>query len=334
VARRLSVTISPDGELDRERLFAYVRAADEAGVEAVFIPETWGRDAFSLLVQLADRTDRIRLATGIVNVFSRSPAALAQQFATLDELSGGRAIAGLGTSGPWVIEHFHGVPFGRSATRLREVVQLLRMLFAREPLEYDGRIFRLERGFTLRFALLRSDIPIYLASFRPAGVRLAAEVADGWLPMMIPIERLASEIGRVREMAAGAGRDGQLVVRAPGVVTVTPDPDRARREHKRTLAFYLSRMGDFYHTHLSEMGRTEEVSSIREAWAAGGSAAGAEAVSDDLSRALAAVGSVERCIERLEEQAAAGVDLHQVTVAGIEAPELGRTFQRLVGTKP
>ena len=169
MARRLAVTIGIDGEIDRQRLFDYVRAADEAGVETVFVPETWGRDAFSILVQLADRTSRIRLGTGIVNVYSRSPAALAQHFATLDELSGGRIIAGLGTSGPRVIEHFHGVPFGRSATRLREVVQILRMLFAGEPLRFVGQTFRLERGFTFRFKPLRDRIPIYLASFRPAG---------------------------------------------------------------------------------------------------------------------------------------------------------------------
>lgn len=329
--RRLSITVNPDAELGREQVFAYVRAADEAGVWAVFVSETWGRDAFSLLVQLAERTRQIRLATGIVNVFSRSPGALAQQFATLDELSGGRVIAGLGTSGPQVIEHFHGVPFGRSATRLREVTKLLRMLFRQEPLRYRGELFHLERGFTLRFAPPRKDIPIYLATFRPAGVRLTAELADGWMPLMIPIERLAEEIGRVRELVGAGGREpSALDVRSPGQVTVTADVERARQEHKRTLAFYLARMGHFYHTHLSEMGRADEVARIRAAWDAGGSATGAAAVPHDLSEALAAVGPVERGLERLDEQAAAGVDLHQVSVAGCEGPELRRVFERLV----
>jgi alkanesulfonate monooxygenase SsuD/methylene tetrahydromethanopterin reductase-like flavin-dependent oxidoreductase (luciferase family) len=330
--RRLSITVNPDGELDRARVFDYVRAADEVGVWAVFVPETWGRDAFSILVQLAERTRQIRLATGIVNVFSRSPGALAQQFATLDELSGGRVIAGLGTSGPQVIEHFHGVPFGRSATRLREVTRLLRMLLRQEPLRYEGQLFCLERGFTLRFRLLREDVPIYLATFRPAGVRLTAELADGWMPLMIPIERLDKEVGGVRELVRAGGREpSALDVRSPGQVTVTADVDRSRHEHKRTLAFYLARMGHFYHTHLAEMGRADEVARIRAAWDAGGSAAGAAAVSDDLSEALARVGSVERCVERLDEQAAAGVDVHQVSVAGYEGPELGRVFERLVG---
>ncbi|HYU19560.1 MAG TPA: LLM class flavin-dependent oxidoreductase [Chloroflexota bacterium] len=334
MARRLSVAIRVDGELDRERQFAFVRAADEAGVETVFVPETWGRDAFSLLVQLAERTTRIQVGTGIVNVFSRSPAALAQQFATLDELSGGRAIAGLGTSGPRVIEHFHGLPYERPLTRVREVIAIMRMLFAEQPLAFDGRLFRLERGFTFRFKPLRARVPIYLASFRPPGLQLAAEAADGLMPLMIPVERLAEEVGRFRERVAAAGRDpSEVVYKAPGQVVVTSDDgDAARHEHKRTLAFYMARMGDFYHTQLSEMGWAAEVAAVREAWAAGGSGAGAGVVPDRLSESLAAIGPVERCIERLDEQAAAGVDLHGVSVSGIESPaELRRTFERLVG---
>ena len=331
MARRLSIRVGVDGELDRERLFGYVRAADEAGVEAVFVPETWGREAFSTLVQLAERTERIRLATGIVNVFSRSPAALAQHFATLDELSGGRAIVGLGTSGPQVIEHFHGVPFGRSATRLREVVRIVRMLLAGEPLRFEGALFRLERGFTLRFAPLRDHVPIYLATFRPAGVRLTAELADGWMPMMVPIDRLAGEVERFRALVAAAGRDpGAVVVRSPGEVTVARDADRERRRQARTLAYYVARMGHFYHTHLTEMGRAEEVARIRRAWAEGGSEAGAAAVSRDLLDALALVGSTDECRRRLDEQAAAGVDLHQVGVVGVDEPaELRAVFEQL-----
>src|SRR3712207_3427895 len=149
MARRLAIRLELDGEVDRQRQFAYVRAADEAGVEAVFVPETWGRDVFSLLVQVAERTERIRLGPGIVNVFSRSPAALAQHRATLDEISGGRAIAGFGTSGPLVIEQFHGVPFRRPARHLRETVEIVRALVAGRPLHHDGGLFRLERGFTL-----------------------------------------------------------------------------------------------------------------------------------------------------------------------------------------
>jgi alkanesulfonate monooxygenase SsuD/methylene tetrahydromethanopterin reductase-like flavin-dependent oxidoreductase (luciferase family) len=202
MGRRLSITVDlAGGEADRKQTIAYVQAADEAGVETVFVTEAWGREPFGPLAILADRTSRITLGTSIVNVFSRTPAALAQHFTTLDEISGGRAIAGLGTSGKLVIEEFHGIPFERPATRLRETIEIMRLLFASEPLRYDGKIFQFSRGFTLRFTPLRPNIPIYLASFRPAGLKLVAELADGWLPMMIPIERLADEVGKVRALS-------------------------------------------------------------------------------------------------------------------------------------
>jgi alkanesulfonate monooxygenase SsuD/methylene tetrahydromethanopterin reductase-like flavin-dependent oxidoreductase (luciferase family) len=337
MGRRLSITVDlAGGADDRRRVFSYVQAADAAGVETVWVSEAWGREPFGPLAVLADRTARIKLGTSIVNVFSRTPAALAQHFTTLDELSGGRAIAGLGTSGKLVIEDFHGLPFERPATRLRETIQILRLLFAGQPLRFDGRVFHFQRGFTLRFTPVRSEIPIYLASFRPAGVRLTAELADGWLPMMIPIERLAEQVGRLREMAAAAGRDpASVVAKSPGSIVVTPDVAAARQAQKRNLAYYVARMGAYYHTQLTEMGRGEEVAAIRRAWDEGASAAGTAAVSDDLSAAFARIvppDQLDDAVARLEEQAAAGVDLHQVTISGVDDPaEQRRIFEHLIG---
>ncbi|HKC50062.1 MAG TPA: LLM class flavin-dependent oxidoreductase, partial [Myxococcota bacterium] len=111
MARRIGIGFDWQGNLDRERAFARAKLAEDAGIDSLWAAEAWGRDAFSLLTQVAERTTRIKLGTGIVNIYSRTPAALAQHFATLDELSGGRVIVGLGNSGPNVIEHFHGVPF-------------------------------------------------------------------------------------------------------------------------------------------------------------------------------------------------------------------------------
>jgi alkanesulfonate monooxygenase SsuD/methylene tetrahydromethanopterin reductase-like flavin-dependent oxidoreductase (luciferase family) len=298
-----------------------VQAADEAGVEAVFVTEAWGREAFGPLAILADRTSRITLGTGIVNVFSRTPAALAQHFATLDELADGRAIAGLGTSGALVIEQFHGLPFERPATRLRETIQILRLLIAGQPLRFDGQVFQFERGFTLRFTPVRPAIPIYLASFRPAGLRLVAELADGWLPMMIPLERLADQVARLRGMIEAAGRDrSSVVAKSPGSVIVTTDIAAALLAERRRLSYYVGRMGVYYAAHLTAMGRGEEVEAIRRAWDAGGSTAAAAAVSDDLVAAFVRIvtpDQLDDAAARLDEQAAAGVDLHQVALAGI-----------------
>jgi alkanesulfonate monooxygenase SsuD/methylene tetrahydromethanopterin reductase-like flavin-dependent oxidoreductase (luciferase family) len=336
--RRLSISVDLAGDDDdRQRVYAYVQAADEAGVETVFVSEAWGREPFGPLALLADRTSRITLGTSIVNVFSRTPAALAQHFTTLDELSGGRAIAGLGTSGKLVIEEFHGIPFERPATRLRETILILRMLFAGEPLRFDGQVFQFGRGFTLRFTPVRPNIPIYLASFRPAGMRLVAELADGWLPLMIPIERLAEQVGEMRSMVAKAGRDpSSVVAKSPGLVIVTPDVAAARLAQKRNLAYYVARMGVYYHTHLTAMGRGAEVDAIRRAWDEGSSSAGAAAVSDDLSEAFATIvtpDQLDDAVARLDQQVAAGVDVHQVVISGVgDAAEQRRILDHLVGT--
>src|SRR5215470_13946358 len=194
----------------------------------------------------------------------------------------------------------------------------MRMLFASEPLRYDGQIFTFGRGFTLRFTPLRPHIPIYLASFRPAGMRIVAELADGWLPMMIPLERLADQVGEMRAMVAAAGRDpSSVVAKSPGLVIVTRDVAAARLAQKRNLAYYVARMGVYYHTHLTAMGRGAEVDAIRKAADEGVSTAGAAAVSDDLSKAFARIvtpDQLDDAVARLEEQQAAGVDLHQVVV--------------------
>ena len=332
MARRISIGIEWQGALDRERAFDFVRAADAAGVETVWVAEAWGRDAFSMLTQLAERTQRIRLGTAIVNVYSRTPGALAQHFATLDELAGGRAIIGLGSSGANVIEHFHGVPFDRPLRRLREYVEIINLLMASKPLNYEGEIFRLSRGFTLRFTPVREHIPIYIASLTPRSTRQTAAIADGWLPVMIPLHRLADEIRAFRAQAAQAGRDPQSVtVRAPGGITVTSRPEAARQRANGTLAFYLARMGRFYYEQVSRLGYADEAAAVRRAWEEGGSAAGTAAITAAMADQFNYAGPVEGAIERIEQQAAAGADLHGVQVDAETPQEAQKIFERLVG---
>jgi F420-dependent oxidoreductase-like protein len=328
---RLSVGVDWQGELDREALFARVAAADRGGVHSVWVAEAWGRDAFSLLTQLAERTSRVQLGTGIVNVYSRSPGALAQHFATLDELSGGRAIIGLGASGPNVIEHFHGVPFDRPLARIRETVEVIDALLAGRPLVHRGEVFRLERGFTLRFTPVRPHIPVFIASLGPRSVRQTAAIADGWLPIWTPIGDLAGEIARFRAAAARAGRDpASVLVRSAGTTVLTTDPPRALKAARRTLAFYVARMGDFYRQHLTRLGYGEIAAAITRAYAEGGSGAGLAATPEDLTQAMGLVtGSVDEARTRLAQEEAAGVDIHQVRLEGFPPEEMERIYAAL-----
>ena len=332
MTRQLSIGFNWQGPLDYDQACARVRVADDAGVHTVWVAEGWGRDCFTILALLARETSRMHLGTGIVNTYSRTPAALAQHFATLDEVSGGRMIIGLGTSGHRVIEHWHGVPFQPSLTRLREYVDIMRMIFAGKPLNYDGKVFQLQRGFRLRFQPVRSEIPIFIASLTPKSVAQTAQIADGWMPVMIPLEQLAAEVATFRQQVQAAGRDPHsVVVRSPGSVTVTDDVERVRQENKAHVAFYITNMGDFYREQLVRLGYEEAVQKVRQAWDEGGRAAGTAAVPDALVDSLHYAGSVEACVDRLMAQQEAGIDMHAVHVDADE-PKAARTIlERLVG---
>jgi alkanesulfonate monooxygenase SsuD/methylene tetrahydromethanopterin reductase-like flavin-dependent oxidoreductase (luciferase family) len=332
MARKITIGFNWQGKFDYKALIERVKIADQAGIHSIWVPEAWGRDAFTLLTLCAEHTSKAQLATSIVNIYSRTPAALAQHFATLDELSGGRMIAGLGTSGPNVIEHFHGVKFNPPLTRMRECVDIINLLMAGAPLNYAGKLFKLERGFTLRFEPIRKHIPIFIASLNKKSVEFTAQKADGWMPVMIPISGLKGQIAEFRATVRDAGRDPQSVaVKAPGHVQVTADVARAKAAHAGTLAFYAARMGTFYAEQLTRFGFGNEVNRIKEAWASGGAKAGTDAVAPKLVDEIGYVGDVKGALERLAAQDEAGVDLHPVDVDATDLRAYEKALATLVG---
>jgi alkanesulfonate monooxygenase SsuD/methylene tetrahydromethanopterin reductase-like flavin-dependent oxidoreductase (luciferase family) len=333
MGRKITIGINWQGKLDFKALIERAKIADQAGVHSIWVAEAWGRDAFTLLTLLAEHTAHAQLATSIVNVYSRTPAALAQHFGTLDELSEGRMIAGLGTSGPNVIEHFHGVKFDPPLTRMREYVDIFNLLMAGAPLNYSGKIFKLARGFTLRFEPVRKHIPVYIASLNRKSVEFTAQAADGWMPVMIPLGALRGAIDEFRAMVRTGGRDPNAVaVKAPGWVHVTADVARARNGQAGTLAFYAARMGTFYAEQLTRFGFGDEVNAIKEAWTAGGAMAATQAVAPRLLGEIGYVGDLSGAIDRLKAQEAAGADLHPVEVdAGPGPGAFARTLEALIG---
>lgn len=333
MAYRLSISVASRGSRDREKVFDQVRAADEGGVDTAWVAESWGEDAFTLMTQMVDRTTRLNIGSGIVNVFSRTPAAIAQHFGTLDVVSGGRMVIGLGTSGANVIEHFHGMPFERPLDRMREYVDVINVLMRGEPLNFEGEFFQMNRGFTLRFERERDHIPVYLATLAPKSLQITAEVADGWLPIWTPIEALPGVTKAFRERVVGAGREADAVtVRSPGGVVFTKDVERARAAVAGNFAFYMARMGVFYHRHLSRLGYSDVADQVRAAWNEGGSSAGAAAVPPQLQQSLTLVtNSVEAARERFAAEEAAGIQLHSVSVDIEDVAERRRVYESLTG---
>src|SRR5271170_6492583 len=331
MARKLAVGVNWQGKPDFKGTIEKAKIADAAGIHSIWVAEAWGRDAFTLLTLLAEHTSKIQLATSIVNIYSRTPAALAQHFATLDELSDGRMIIGLGTSGPQVIEHFHGVKFNPPLTRLKEYVDIINLIMAGEPLNYNGKLFKLGRGFTIRMEPVRKHIPIFIASLNQKSVEFTAQKADGWLPVMIPVSGLGKAISEFHAIAKAAGRDPKSIeVKAPGGVVITKNVDRVKAGQAGTIAFYAARMGTFYSEQLTRFGFGDEVRAIRQAWDSGGSKAGSEAVSEKMLSQLGYVGDAHGARERILEQEKAGADLHAVEIDANDPAEFVKTVETLL----
>lgn len=332
--RRISISIPWDPR-NAPALLDRARAADEAGVDTIWVNEGFGHDAFSGLTLLATATSRARLGTAIVNVYSRTPGALAQHFATLDQLSEGRIVAGLGTSGSGVIERFHGLPYQPAIQRLRETTELLRAYWRHERITHHGHWFDIDRALVMGVDPVQADLPIHLATLHPDSVRLTAEHADGWLPAWLPFDRLPAAIEQLRTWSTAAGRPADAVeIRAPGAITVVATSEQAeatRVQRRQQLAFFVARNGDFYYRQFARHGLADEAADIRRDWNDGGAEAGVSAVPPNLEDHFDFVGTVDQCIDRLEQQTAAGVDLHQVSVMEQDQAQWSDIVRRLVG---
>ena len=294
-----------------------VRLADRLGFDSVWLGEAWGYELFTSLTDLVRVTTRMKIGAGVANVFSRSPAVIASAIATLDERSDGRMVLGLGSSGPNVVEHWHGVPFDRPIQRLREYVAIIEMILRREKLVYHGDVFHLDRGFTLRFRPPREKIPIYLASLAPKSVDLAGEVADGILPIHWPSSDFPSLRTQLDASSVGAGRAPRVTRIAPYVtaVVVSTEEERevARRRARGPLAFYVGRMGTFYASMLRRHGFAEEVEAIVRGWERSRDQA-LEAVSDRLLDATSVVGTPDEIVATLRVWRRLGVDEPLITM--------------------
>lgn len=305
---KIGLTLSLGDDAPRSRVIEFARRAEELGYDSLWAGESWGRDLFTVLTQIACHTSRIQLATGIVNVFSRTPALIAQSIASLDDISGRRAILGLGSSGAKVIQDWHGVPFEKPLQRTREYVEVINLAVSGERVNYDGRFFKL-RDFRLRFNPPRKHIPIYLAAMGPKNVELAGELADGWAPVFFSPRHLKHFQQQLAAGAARSGRDADSVTLAPWMIAcVTDDLAHARALVRAHIAYYVGGMGRYYNELMVRYGFAEEAARIKELWVnQRDREAAQDAVTDAMIEAVALIGDARRCRERLLEIEAQGV---------------------------
>jgi F420-dependent oxidoreductase-like protein len=289
-------------QYDRKTVLRSAQLAEDLGYDSVWIPEAWGYEQFQLLTEIALSTKRLKLATGIANVFSRSAGLLAMSAATLDEISEGRAILGLGTSGKNVVENFHGVDYKKPLTRLRETVGILRTLWSGGRLSPELSTLFDARHFKLEMKPLRPDIPVYIASLQDQAIREVGRIADGWVPTFWPYAHLRDGIELLREGGAKAGRPADAVEVA-AFVPVIPleDRDFARSMIKPTVAFYIGGMGTYYHALFCRYGFADNANLVRDLYNSNDRKQAAAAVSDELIDSIAICGSPEYCRDKLAE---------------------------------
>jgi F420-dependent oxidoreductase-like protein len=297
---------------------AAVRAAEELGYDSVWTAEAYGSDAATILAWLAGQTSRIKLGAGIFQIPGRSAAMTAMTAATLDQLSGGRMILGLGTSGPQVSEGWHGQRFGRQLQRTREYFDVVRMALARERVVYQGETLQLPlpdgpgKPLKLTIATVQERIPIYLAAIGPRNTALAGEIADGWLPTFFSPEHVGMFRERLDEGAARAGRTLEGFDIAPQVsVHISDDIETARNFMRPALALYVGGMGsreqNFYNALVCEYGFEQAAAEIQDLYLDGKREEACAAVPDALIDLVSLVGPRAQVAERLVAYRDAGV---------------------------
>jgi F420-dependent oxidoreductase-like protein len=324
-----------EGAMTREQIEDVVRAADTLGYSSVWIPEAWTFDAFMILTSLAAITERIGLATGIVNIYSRTPSLIGQSTATLDALSGGRAILGIGASGPQVIKGWHGLDYDKPLQRTREVIDVVRMILRREKLEYSGEIFNLGGRLKLINHPVRPAVPIVVAALGPKNVELAAELADGWLPTLFSPEKAKSVFGPSLDngQARRSPDLAPLETIVPAGVAVTDDPTMARNVARMGIALYVGGMGsrkqNFYNRLFRQYGYEAEAEQIQELYLTGKQKEAVGLVTDEMVDEVSLIGPEGYVKERIAALEEAGATTLMVNLADPDPAKAIPTLEAL-----
>jgi F420-dependent oxidoreductase-like protein len=322
---------------------AVAREAERLGYHSLWTAEAYGSDSVTPLVWLAAHTERINVGTAIMQMPARTPAMTAMTAATIDLLTGGRFLLGIGASGPQVVEGWHGVVYGKLLTRTREYVEIVRTILKREqPLEHHGQYYDIPvqggtgLGKPLKLIVhpLRPNIPIYVAAIGPKNVALAAEIADGWLPVFFSPRRVSVFRASLDEGFARRS-DGKTLADfdiAPTVsVVVGDDVDACRMQVKPNLALYVGGMGargkNFYNDLACRYGYEDAAKKIQDLYLAGKRNEAIAAVPDELVDEIALCGPRERIRERLAAWREAGVT---TLICGAQSIEALRTMGELV----
>ena len=336
---KIAVNVTSDGG-DWESAAEFAVEAERLGAESIWSGESWGFDAITPLAFLSARTSRIGLGTGIVQLGSRTPANLAMTAMSMQSLSGGRFRLGVGTSGPQVVEGWHGVSFDKPIARTREMIEILRMATSGERLAYDGEIYELPlpggEGRSIRSSAEPVHVPIYVAALGPRNLELAGELADGWIGGSFIPETAEAFLRHLRTGAERAGRTlADLDLQIPLSVEFTDDVEEAGKRHARGYGFTFGAMGslrnNFYKNAFARQGYEEDVNEVQRLWMAREREAARERVPVELAMKANLIGTPAMVAERLRVYRDAGITTLRLGLAGADVSEKLDTLARVMG---
>lgn len=296
----MKIACSLGSLLSVEQILECSKILSNTAIDTLWIPETWGMENFSMLSMVSQKVSKPKIGSSIINIFSRSPSAIAMGAATVDTISNGRLILGLGTSSPPIVEDFHGYEFKNPVRRMREYVEIINLIISGNPINYSGEIFNL-KNFSLLIKPPRDKIPIYLAAVNQKMVDLTWEVGDGVIFYLRPLKEMKDTISKMQSQR-------KIDVTCQLITCVSSDSDIAIDRCKKTLAFYVA-VGKIYREFLAKNGFEKETQNIFEEYKKTGLKSIHELVPDKMLESLTISGTPEDCLKQLNKFKESGIDL-------------------------
>ena len=301
------IGINPSSLFNTQDILEFAKQLDyKPKVNSLWIPESWGREAFVMLGAIGVMTRRIKLGTSIVSMFSRSPATLAMAASTLDNISLNRTIIGIGASTPILAENWHGIKFVHPLKRMREYVTCFKIISSGQTINFDGNFFKL-KNIKIMHPSQRKGIPVFLGAVNSGMIKLATEVADGTILYLRPLDELKKTVDRIKSLTSRKSKSFEI---CSVFITAVSNkyPDLARERAAKTLAFYVA-VGKYYNEFLSSHGFENQVEQITTEYQNHGVENISKFVTDPMLDSLTIYGTTEDCIKSLKRFVSCGVSL-------------------------
>jgi 5,10-methylenetetrahydromethanopterin reductase len=318
---------NPGSLLSMEEVLSFSKLADKCkNVDSLWVPESWGREAFASLGAISQITSRVRIGTSVVSTFARTPATVAMAATTLDLLSNNRTVIGLGVSTEAIVERWHGISFSKPLQRIQEYVECLRQMMRGEKVNYSGKYYNIQ-NFKLLYAPPRPYIPIFMAALNKKMISLSCVIADGVLLYLRPLEELKSTVLNIKS-AIKQDRKFEIACVFIGALS-NKEPEKARQRAAKTLAFYIA-VGKYYNEFLFKNGFSLEVQRITEEYKFQGLDAASKCVPERMLDSLTISGNSEQCIRAMQRFSSCGISLPIIQINPVGDPET--SFREMLST--